>query len=384
MKREFTLTHRTTSKGKRIYYMYYYEGDKRMCLSTGAANKFDAEKYARSYLADMKGDADKNVTFRAYAEGFFDWETSPWIKRQQAKNRSVTRTTAAMRAAHIRNYLMPFFGNKLLSKINAVQIENWIITIERTNQTRKHILGTLRLILSEAEREGIIPFNPVRKVEPFGRDTKKRDVFTRAELETLFPKTLDGLLAVWGDVKNASIFMMLAMTGVRSGELRALQWKHVHREGFVEICQAVKIDKTIGGTKTNTVRTVLLLPRVIAVLEEWYAVTPHKAPEDFVFPGIDGNHPLDRFFLLRAFRRAMKAAKIEIEGRNLVVHSFRHTFNTLLKPVLPLTVLQSITGHTTEEMTEHYNHPTALDTFNSLKAVLPQIEEVLDSRKENQ
>jgi integrase len=137
---------------------------------------------------------------------------------------------AAMREGHLNNYLIPVFGEKRLSEINAVAIENWLASIPRSNQTRKYILGTLRIVLGEADREGLIPFNPTLKVEPFGNDSKSRDIFTKEELGKLFLSDTDALLSVWGTMQNAAQFLLLATTGMRSGEVRAVQWRRFHNE----------------------------------------------------------------------------------------------------------------------------------------------------------
>jgi integrase len=378
MKKQFSLTYRKTRHGKKIYYMYFYRQDIRKCISTGKGKKYEAEIFAKHYLENLTGNPKKNLCFGDYAANFFDWDCSPWIKRQQAKKRPFSRAMAAIRRGHLANYLLPAFGNKLLTDLNAVAIENWLACLPRANQTRKHILGTLRIILGEADREALIPFNPALKVEPFGNDSKKRDIFTREELGKLFPSGFEGLVYLWGNIENAAMFLLLATTGMRSGELRALQWRHFHGEGYLEIAQAVKSDGTIGPTKTHKERTALLISRNVEILKKWACITRRNAPEDFIFPSDDGRHPAGRLHLPRAFREALTKAEIATDGRNIVVHSFRHTFNTLLKPLLPLSVLQSLTGHSSQQMSEHYNHPSAGEIFNALKSSLPVLEDALN------
>lgn len=70
--------------------------------------------------------------------------------------------------------------------------------------------------------------------------------------------------------------------------------------------------------------------------------------------------------LQNRFQKALEEAKIKSEGRNLVIHSFRHTYNTLLKNVLPLDILQETTGHSSESMTERYNHPSLKDSYKRI------------------
>ena len=78
-------------------------------------------------------------------------------------------------------------------------------------------------------------------------------------------------------------------------------------------------------------------------------------------------------------RRAVKKDKIKIEGRNLVPHSLRHTYNTRMKELLTgeifeefsgQNLLRDFTGHSSKEMTEWYDNPfwtTRLQAFGKAK-----------------
>jgi len=71
----------------------------------------------------------------------------------------------------------------------------------------------------------------------------------------------------------------------------------------------------------------------------------------------DGYSPLNKHTLLDRFRAALGPTEIEVEGRNLVLHSFHHTYVTIIREVLPEKILREFTGHRTEAMTERYDHP---------------------------
>jgi integrase len=51
----------------------------------------------------------------------------------------------------------------------------------------------------------------------------------------------------------------------------------------------------------------------------------------------------------------MQKAGIEINGRRLIVHSFRFTYVTYMRRVLPAETVMKLVGHTTVGMTEYYN-----------------------------
>jgi integrase len=55
-------------------------------------------------------------------------------------------------------------------------------------------------------------------------------------------------------------------------------------------------------------------------------------------------------------KKVLRQCESKTEGRNLVIHSLRHTANTIYRKVLPDEVLQKFTGHSSKEMTDNYDH----------------------------
>lgn len=145
---------------------------------------------------------------------------------------------------------------------------------------------TLRIILREAKDKKIITENPLQVTEPMGKESTTRDVFSDAELKALFPA---GKLAeVWFSQSKGCLFMVLASTGIRSGEARALAWRQVlWGERALLVDRAVHKDGEIGpiSEKKGGAKIVLLPSRTAAELKEWFEKTFWKEPEDIVFSG---------------------------------------------------------------------------------------------------
>jgi hypothetical protein len=222
------------------------------------------------------------MTFAEFSEGYFIWGSCPWIKRQHAKGRSFSEAMTKTRRGHLVNYLIPSFGTYKLSDIKRITVENWLVNLPLANQTKNQILYTFRILLSEAEMEELIPRNPLDKVEALGDTSKTRDVFTIDE------------------------YKMLATTGIRLGELRALTWKDVLWDGGLIIDKAVKVDQTIGTTKTNQIRVVPLTSRAVSLLDDWKRKSPFPSAEDYIFFGLSGDKPLDRGTLIDTLRKVAR------------------------------------------------------------------------------
>jgi len=174
---------------------------------------------------------------------------------------------------------------------------------------------------------------------------------------------------IWKEEEYAYFFFILATTGLRRGEGRALKWKHIikneQRNGLL-IEEAIKNDDTTGSTKTGKARVLVLNKQAEKYLEHWQASTPFNDPEDLIFYGSNGSRPIMGKTLQNRFHKALQKADIKTDGRNLVIHSFRHSYNTLLRNVLPIDILQATTGHSSESMTERYNHPSLKDSYSRI------------------
>lgn len=156
---------------------------------------------------------------------------------------------------------------------------------------------------------------------------------------------------------------------MRVGEARALRWKHViwkEERNALLIENTVKNNNAIGLTKTKKSRIVVLTKRAQETLEDWMNSTPFDNLNDFIFYGKDCSSTITGRTLLNRFAKALTFVGIETTNRNLVIHGFRHTYNTMLKPLIPIEVLQSMTGHSSDAMTAHYNHPTFDDEYNAI------------------
>ncbi len=359
---------------KRGNYFYYRLPVEKSFHSTGLSSKRRAIDLIYERIREGKGAETK---LKVYAESFFIWDECDWIKRQHAKGRSFSKTMADMRRGHLKNYLFPQFGDICLSEINAVKFENWLIHLPLANQTKNHIFYTLNIILKEARREKLIISNPLADVEPMAEDYVETSPFSLDELKLLFPEDRKKLLHIWKDLRWAALFNLLAATGIRSGEVRALIWKNVlwDLKGIL-ILKAVKSDGTIGDPKKKEKRGIFLQLKTLRLISEWYAKAPFNEPDHLTFYGLDPDRPYGKDTLMDHFRPALDRAGIDATGRNLKVHSFRHTFNTLMREILPEKILREFTGHRSVKMTDRYDHPNLEKRLKNLQETRPLIESV--------
>ena len=351
--------------------------------------KWQAEQEVERFFQEQAG---SNLTLKEFTKDFFVWGRCKWIENQHRRDHSFSPPVAQQRRAHLDNYILPEWGDYLLQELSGFDIDRWLLSLSTifkqagggkkprplSNQTKNHILFTFRIVIRDAVNRDFIEQNPLEKVKPLGEKRKKRDIFTSDELKALFPDRNRKLLQVWHSWKHAALFCILASTGIRSGEARALQIKHVRSDHWIVIKRAAKDAGEVGKTKTKNERVVYLPPKAWRLLQAWLTELPFKEQEDFIFIGDRRGRPIGRRSVSTYIHRVLKRAEVDTEGRNLVAHSFRHTWNTYMRRILPEDILRAYMGHKTERMTFNYDHPTVEDSIKKLNGTQKLIEGGLD------
>ncbi len=360
------------------YYKLQYEDTYH---STGEKTKAGADKYVISILTGERSQR-VNVTVNEFTKSFFIRGECSWIENKELKGKTITPEMEKMRRGHLLNHFQPKFGKRKIESITSFEIEQWLIKLDLSNITKNHILDTVKIVWAEAKKRGEIKDNIVAELEKFSKQTVERDPFSKEELHLLFPENQKELIRIWGNEMFAGLFLLLATTGLRLGEALALTWKDIIYEKtstkyVLDVNKSVKNDRRIGNTKNGENRIAFILPQLYSILEEWKKKTDFNSEEDFIFPNYE-NKPLQRKRCLVIFRKALEQTEIGTE-KNLVPHSFRHTFNTMYRNVLEDEVLRKFTGHSDQKMTDHYDHQTAESTAMFLAKYEDDLEKVWNS-----
>lgn len=162
------------------------------------------------------------------------------------------------------------------------------------------------------------------------------------------------------------LFAFGIYTGQRFGDCRAMKWDYIKDDGRGGRYLKYTPSKTRRfGTKV----TVPIAPQLDKMLVE----AERTRTGEYITPGLAKRRAEN---LVRSVCRIFDEAGIERrdESGKLVVgfHSLRHTFvSRLANSGKPLSVIRSMVGHTSEDMTEYYTHTTldaqrdAMDAFSS-------------------
>lgn len=357
-KEEVQLYKRTMPSGESVYYYRVYSPEgKRIRLSTGKAKKHEARTYVNQLIAEgnLIPDKKKNMTFKEFTKDFYIWDKCQYVERKRERD-GITKAYVSNQRQNLEKHIIPYFGNIKLVFISPDDIYTWLSSFKRknlTNKTANNNLNTLKVVLNEAHKKGLLKVNPAKDVTPLRKNTKERGILTPPEVKKLFqPDTIE---SVWNnDIFSYIGNLLSAVSGLRQGEVLALKTKNIFPE-YIHIEHSFSAVDGLKSTKTGDKRDIPISPFIYSVLKN--LIKPD--PEAYLF-SIKGDRPIEGRKLTRGLYSALKNIEIsgeEIEERNIKFHSWRQFFNTTLrKNGLADSKIQRITGHKTQEMTENYTH----------------------------
>jgi integrase len=357
IKASFTVFPRKMPSGRIVFYFQCYDenGVRQNGRSTGCSKKTEATAYCmRLYREGALVPKKKTMAFAEFAAGWWDVKTCKYLALRQLSD-PFSDGTIAMNKANTENYLKGFFGNIRLGDITRDTMNEWFLYMNRKGlsaSTTNTALKTLRVMLDEAVNRGIIQNNPAKEVRELKTEEPQRVILTLEELRKLFPADWT---RVWGNSVICKAHKVAACTGMRISELRGLRGEYVF-DDYIYVCGQYTRLGYRSHTKTKQNRNIPITAAMRRELEELI----QNNGDGFVFSEDGGNTPITMERINRGFEKALGNIGIdhtERLERNLSFHAWRHFFNTVLRMNnVTDAKVQSVTGHRTKKMTDHYTH----------------------------
>jgi integrase len=237
-----------------------------------------------------------------------------WLRRGEANG--LEPSTVRGYGEHVRLHIVPLIGAARLSRLTKPDIERFIdrLLVDRSRPLARHVLMSLKSLIDEAERRGLVAHNPTHKctIRMSKRDRADLPILTKSQLQAVLAKAtaMFPLVKVQPNrahkVKTTPIcwrplLHTAAFTGMRSSELRGLTWGHVDlQRGIAKIRQRADYRGVMGRPKSAAgVRDIPLPATLIRELKEWRLACPTTAL-DLVFPnqagGVVSACSLHKFF----------------------------------------------------------------------------------------
>ncbi|WP_205272275.1 tyrosine-type recombinase/integrase [Lactococcus taiwanensis] len=317
-------------------------GKSQYAEKSGFKTKADARAALHSIQEEIDNPTPKNaMTFKEFYD---EWLL---VYEKSVQNSTYYKTTRAFE-----KHVLPVLGNTSLSDFTPLELQNFRNDLSEKLKFARKLFGMVRKVFNHAVLLGYIQANPAAAVTSQGIKKKvkeKKDFYDTDELRDFL-----GLVEKTNDIKKIALFRVLAFTGIRKGELLALEWKD-YRKSTLDINKAVSHSPVGYETlppKANSNRLLSLDKKTCKILDALHQTYPKSTR---IFESENGgmlSPSKPRKWLLEI----IKDKNIE----PIRIHAFRHTHASLLfESGMSLKQVQYRLGHADLKTTMNiYTHIT--------------------------
>lgn len=287
---------------------------------------------------------------------YYEFILDEWLN---SKKKFIKSTTFYKYQYVIENNIKPYIGKIKFKKIDNENIKN-LYKNDKIMNLSDSTKNLIYIIINSSLKFGVerkyrksVPHLKIKLKQP-----KSRIVYlTKKEQSTLEKYIFDNL-----NLRNLAILVDL-YTGLRLGELCALQWKDIdfinNTISVNKTVQRIKINNlkyktklTIDKPKTEHSMRIIPIPKfLISLLKNYYSNNNF-----YIFT--NSTIPNDPRALEKYFKSLLKKCGI----RNVVFHSLRHTYATRSREAgIDIKILSELLGHSTYKITLDIYVHTSLD-----------------------
>ena len=336
-----------------IQYRYTdWQGKRRKSTKRGFATKREAEEWLRNFLITQKADFDMKF------EDF--WKI--YCADMETRLREHTMRT---KKYIVELKILPYFGNKRVNDITAADIRQWqneLIKMGYSPTYLKTINNQLSAIFNYAVRYYDLKSNPCAKAGSMGKSkAEEMDFWTGEEFRKFIDSVMNKRLSYMA-------FMILYWTGMRLGELLALNPKDVDLEkrtiSITKSYQRLGKKDVITPPKTSKSKRVITIPEFLAADIKDYMDSLYDLQED------DRLFPITKYYLEHEMQRGIKESGV----KRIRVHDLRHSHASMLIEL----------GFSPLEIAKRLGHEKVETTLNTYAHLYPNKQTKLAERLDSE
>ena len=336
-----------------IQYRYTdWQGKRRKSTKRGFATKREAEEWLRNFLITQKADFD--MKFEDFWKMYYaDMETR------------LREHTMRTKKYIVELKILPYFGNKRVNDITAADIRQWqneLIKMGYSPTYLKTINNQLSAIFNYAIRYYDLKSNPCAKAGSMGKSkAEEMDFWTGEEFRKFIDSVMNKRLSYMA-------FMTLYWTGMRLGELLALNPKDVDLEkrtiSITKSYQRLGKKDVITPPKTPKSKRVITVPEFLAADIKDYMDSLYDLQED------DRLFPITKYYLEHEMQRGIKESGV----KRIRVYDLRHSHASMLIEL----------GFSPLEIANRLGHEKVETTLNTYAHLYPNKQTKLAERLDSE
>ena len=336
-----------------IQYRYTdWQGKRRKSTKRGFATKREAEEWLRNFLITQKAD--------------FDMKFADFWKMYCADMETRLREhTMRTKKYIVELKILPYFGNKRVNDITAADIRQWqneLIKMGYSPTYLKTINNQLSAIFNYAVRYYDLKSNPCAKAGSMGKSkAEEMDFWTGEEFRKFIDSVMNKRLSYMA-------FMTLYWTGMRMGELLALNPKDVDLEkrtiSITKSYQRLGKKDVITPPKTPKSKRVITIPEFLAADIKDYMDSLYELQEN------DRLFPITKYYLEHEMQRGIKESGV----KRIRVHDLRHSHASMLIEL----------GFSPLEIANRVGHEKVVTTLNTYAHLYPNKQTKLAERLDSE
>ena len=319
-----------------IQYRYTdWQGKRRKSTKRGFATKREAEEWLRNFLITQKADFDMKF------EDFWKMYCADMETRLREHTMRTKKYIVELK-------ILPYFGNKRVNDITAADIRQWqneLIKMGYSPTYLKTINNQLSAIFNYAVRYYDLKSNPCVKAGSMGKSkAEEMDFWTGEEFRKFIDSVMNKRLSYMA-------FMTLYWTGMRMGELLALNPKDIDLEkrtiSITKSYQRLGKKDVITPPKTPKSKRVITIPEFLAADIKDYMDSLYDLQEN------DRLFPITKYYLEHEMQRGIKESGV----KRIRVHDLRHSHISLLISMgFSAVSIGNRVGHESVDITYRYAH----------------------------
>lgn len=336
-----------------IQYRYTdWQGKRRKSTKRGFATKREAEEWLRNFLITQKADFDMKF------EDFWKMYCADMETRLREHTMRTKKYIVELK-------ILPYFGNKRVNDITAADIRQWqneLIKMGYSPTYLKTINNQLSAIFNYAVRYYDLKSNPCAKAGSMGKSkAEEMDFWTGEEFRKFIDSVMNKRLSYMA-------FMTLYWTGMRMGELLALNPKDVDFEkrtiSITKSYQRLGKKDVITPPKTPKSKRVITIPEFLAADIKDYMDSLYDLQEN------DRLFPITKYYLEHEMQRGIKESGV----KRIRVHDLRHSHASMLIEL----------GFSPLEIANRLGHEKVETTLNTYAHLYPNKQTKLAERLDSE